>query len=88
MEIVFGEMDDTSPQARERYYELLRGMTVAQRGQLLSAVSKRVRDFAQAGIRHQFPDASEEELRVRMTVRLYGRSVALRLHGWAPEDAR
>ena len=35
-----------------------------------------------------FPKATEQELRVRLTVRLYGREVASRLFGSVPADAR
>lgn len=50
-------------------------------------LSRAVRELALAGIRELFPDASEQELRVRLTVRLYGRAVAVRLFGTVPADA-
>ncbi len=51
-------------------------------------LSRGVRELAIAGIREMHPDVSEEELRVRLTVRLYGREVAKRLFGTVPVDAR
>lgn len=51
-------------------------------------LSRAVRALALAGIREQFPAASEQELRVRLTVRLYGRAAAERLFGSVPADAR
>jgi hypothetical protein len=47
-----------------------------------------VRDLALADIRQRHPEISEEEARVRMAVRLYGRPTALRLFGSVPDDAR
>lgn len=47
-----------------------------------------VRELALAGIRESHPEATEDELRVRLTVRLYGREVAQRLFGTVPDDAR
>ncbi len=46
-----------------------------------------VREMAIAGIRRLHPGISEDELRVRLTVRLYGSASAQRLFGWVPEDA-
>ena len=51
-------------------------------------LSRGVRELAIAGIREMHPQVNEEELRVRLTVRLYGREVAKRLFGAVPEDAR
>jgi hypothetical protein len=46
-----------------------------------------VRQLAEAGIRQRHPHASDSEVRVRLTVRLYGRDVARRLFGAVPADA-
>lgn len=51
-------------------------------------LSRGVRALALAGIRELFPGADEQELKVRLTVRLYGREVAARLFGSVPIDAR
>lgn len=51
-------------------------------------LSRGVRELAIAGIREMHPDVSEDELRVRLTVRLYGREAATRLFGTVPDDAR
>ncbi|MBK8251747.1 MAG: hypothetical protein IPK82_03655 [Polyangiaceae bacterium] len=50
-------------------------------------LSQAVREMALAGIRERHPAADEQELRVRLTVRLYGRECARRLFGNVPEDA-
>lgn len=84
----FGEMLDTTPQARERYHALLRQMTPQQRLRAISSASRGIRTLAEAGIRREHPGAPAEEIRIRLTVRLYGRDTALRLHGTVPPDAR
>lgn len=43
--------------------------------------------LAEEGIRRRCPNADEDEVRVRLTVRLYGREAALKLFGSVPEDA-
>jgi len=50
-------------------------------------LSRGVCALALAGIRELFPRADEQELKVKPTVRLYGREVAARLFGSAPADA-
>lgn len=51
-------------------------------------LNQAVRELALAGIREAHPTATEAELRVRLTVRLYGRTVAERLFESVPADAR
>jgi hypothetical protein len=46
-----------------------------------------VRELALAGLRLRHPQADEQELRVRLTVRLYGRAAGVRLFGAVPDDA-
>jgi hypothetical protein len=79
---------DTSPAASARYHELLRAMPPERRLEAAMRLSRGVRELALAGIREMHPEATEEELRIRLTVRLYGREAALRLFGTVPDDAR
>jgi DNA-binding HxlR family transcriptional regulator len=74
-------MDDTAPERKQRYYELLRAQTPEQR--LLSAVSlsEDVRTLAEAGIRLRHPDADEHEVRRRLIAILYGEEFLRRLRG-------
>lgn len=53
----------------------------------MGSLTRMVRDLALAGIRAAHPHATEQELRVRLTARLYGRPVAQRLFGDVPADA-
>jgi DNA-binding MarR family transcriptional regulator len=78
---------DTSPAADARYHELLRAQSPAARLEQAAALTRAVRQLAEAGIRQRHPGASDAEVRVRLTVRLYGREVAARLFGAVPADA-
>jgi hypothetical protein len=80
-------MRDTSPAARARYEELLRAMPPERKLEATMRLSQAVRELALAGLRETFPRADEHELKVRLTVRLYGREAALRLFGSVPEGA-
>lgn len=50
-------------------------------------LSQATRELALAGLRSRHPAADEHELRIRLTVRLYGRACAVRLFGDVPADA-
>ncbi|MEP7125014.1 MAG: hypothetical protein ABJE95_29055 [Byssovorax sp.] len=80
-------MNDTSPAADARYHELLRALTPERRLEAAMKLSRGVRALAVAGIRERHPAASEDEVRTRLTVRLYGRAAAQRLFANVPEDA-
>jgi hypothetical protein len=75
---------DTDPRQRERYFELLRAMSPAERLRKAADLTRAVRWMAEAGIRQRFPTADETEVRVRLAERLYGREVARRLFGEHP----
>jgi len=79
---------DTSAAASARYHELLRALPPERRLEAAISLSRGVRALAEAGIRERCPDASDEEVRVRLTVRLYGRDAAQKLFGAVPHDAR
>ena len=80
-------MRDTSEAASRRYHELLRERPPYERLAQAMALSKMTRELAMAGLRSRHPDASADELRVRLAVRLYGREAATRIFGAVPEDA-
>ena len=77
-------MLDTPPEQRRRYYELLRGLSVAERARKVVGLCRTVRALAVAGIRAAHPDAGPEEIQRHLVLRLYGREVARRLFGPAP----
>jgi hypothetical protein len=76
---------DTSPAANARYHALLRSMPPERRLEVAMGLTQTVRELALAGIRGRHPQADEHEM--RLTVRLYGRTAAVRLFGAVPDDA-
>ncbi|MFZ2492178.1 MAG: hypothetical protein WA208_11885 [Thermoanaerobaculia bacterium] len=85
---MLGEMLDTPPEARRIYYERLAQLTPAERLAMMRRSSRMIRNLAESSIRREHPDASPDELRIRLAVRLYGRDVVEGLLGPAPVDAR
>jgi hypothetical protein len=81
-------MRDTNGAALDRYHELLRAQAPHERLAKAAALSRMTRELAVAGIRSRFPSASDDEVQVRLAVRLYGRTTAQRLFVEVPQDAR
>lgn len=79
--------EDTSRVGLSRYHQLLRAQQPYERLAQAAALTRMVRELAEAGIRQRHPDASEAEVRVRLTARIYGRETARRLFQHVPDDA-
>jgi hypothetical protein len=80
-------MQDTSEAASRRYKELLRSASPLQRLEQAARLTQAVRELAIAGIRERHPTIQDDEVAVRLAVRLYGRETAARLFGPLPDDA-
>ena len=74
-------MLDTPPEQRRKYYEMLRGLSMAERARKVVGLCRTVRALAVAGIRAAHPEAGPEEIRRHLVLRLYGREAANRLFG-------
>jgi hypothetical protein len=79
MDPQFGEMLDTSQEARVRYYELLARMTPGERARKVAALGRAARELARAGIRLRHPQATASAIELELIGRLYGDDVAARL---------
>ena len=77
---------DTSAAQLRVYHDTLRAMSPVERLRAAGQLSLGVRRLAEAGIRHRFPHASDEEVFARLLVGLYGRAIASRLVA-VPVDA-
>ena len=82
-----GMHQDTSDAQLVRYHRLLRAMTAAQRVAATESLCQALRVAAMAGLRQRHPHAEEPELRIRLLVRLYGRTEGQRVFGAIPDDA-
>jgi len=72
-------VQDTSPEALTRYFELMTEQTPSQRFASARRLTGMVRALALAGLREAQPGASEAEIRLELARRLYGDDVAARL---------
>ncbi len=78
---------DTAPEISERYHAMIGALSGARRLEIAAKLTSGVRALAEAGLRDRHPGASDEEIRCRLTVLLYGRDAAARLFREVPDDA-
>jgi hypothetical protein len=76
MDPTFGEMRDTPPDARAKYYALLSGLSPEERAVKVARLGRAVRDLARADIRRLHPHASATAVDLELANRLYGPDVA------------
>jgi hypothetical protein len=77
---------DTTPEAQEKQFELLRHMPVWKRLALTCELIQASRKLMLADLRRRFPQASEEELRRKLIARLLTRDEVIRAYGFDPEE--
>jgi hypothetical protein len=76
---------DTTPEAQQMHFELLRGMPAWKRFAMTCELIQATRKLMMADLRRRFPLASEEELRRRLIARLLTRDEVMRVYGFDPE---
>jgi len=81
-----GRPADTSERADEVQFEILRRMTVQQRAEVFTQMTLAVQELAMAGLRRQYPNATDDELRLRMAARRLGNDVVRKIWGWVPDE--
>ena len=72
---------DTSLAQQRRYTELLRSQDPAARFRASGRLTRTVRQLAWAGLRARHPGECDDDLKVRLTMQLYGVEAARRLFG-------
>jgi hypothetical protein len=72
---------DTHPKMEALQIELWRQASPTRKMQMLAELNAAVRLLALAGLRSQYPEASEEELHRRLADRLLGEELARKVYG-------
>ena len=75
-------MQDTAPEAEQRYFELLAAAGPQRRLEAAVRLSEAVRELAEAGIRESQPEISPSRMRGALAYRLYGADIARRIFGY------
>ena len=72
---------DTSPAMRDVYYRRLAEMTVSERLGIMADLWASGHALQCAGVRQQFPDASDDEVIFRVAVARFGEELARKVYG-------
>lgn len=78
-------LNDTDPDAEKVQIEILRGMSSAQKFQLLNDTIVTGRALSLSNLRRRFPDAGPKELRRRLATMLLGPELATKVYGPEPD---
>ncbi len=78
-------MTDTDPKAREQWYRLLDAKPLGQQLADVLALCEMGIELHKAGLRRQFPEASEREIFLRSAAAWLGPELCRKVYGWAPD---
>lgn len=77
---------DTSEEIDRLVFERYQRMSPREKVRIVMALNRTVEALALAGLRQQYPGASERELRLRLAARRYGRELVMQAFGWDPGE--
>jgi hypothetical protein len=78
---------DTDPRALAVYFEALSRMTPGEKAARVFAMNGMVFGLCRAGLRRQYPHASEREIFLRAASRRLTPDQMIRVYGWDPQAA-
>ena len=79
---------DTHPRMEALQFELWRAASPTRKMQMLAQLNQSARLLALEGLRSQYPQASETELRRRLAGLLLGEEIAGKVYGELPDAKR
>ena len=77
---------DTDPQILEKWYELLRGMSVEDKLTRVFELTSMALAMAERGVRMRHPNASDREVFLRTAALHLSRDEMIRAYGWDPRE--
>ena len=77
--------EDTDEEAERVLIELTRATPVWKKIEQVIATTALSRKFALAGLRARHPEATEQELQLRLGALVLDRDTMIRVYGWDPE---
>jgi len=79
------EFLDTDPKTLGVWLDMQRKMSPGERGRLALDASEFMLEVCRAGVKLQYPNASERELLLRTAARHLSRELMIRAYGWDPD---
>jgi len=82
MASVGGTLNDTSKEAEQAYLKLLRAVPLWRKAAMVETLTKACQELAVAGIRMRYPNASENEIRMRLAALWLDREMMVAMFSW------
>jgi len=79
---------DTSEAIDRLHFDLFRKMSLAERVAIFRGINSAMHQLARIGIGLRFPNASPEEVFLRLAATRLDRETMIRVYGWDPEEHR
>ena len=79
------DYSDTDPRVLEVMFDLQRRMPPGEKATLALQLSAMLLSLAEAGVRSEYPEASEAEVLVRVAARHLDPETVTRVYGWCPD---
>ena len=76
---------DTSEEADRMQFAILREMSINDKAKLLMELNAMVQQLAFAGMRRRYPNASDDEIWLRLAAQRLGRETVKKVYGWDPD---
>lgn len=77
---------DTSPEAQQEIYQLLREAPPSKRIGLIFDLIETTRLLMLSGLRQRFPDADSDEIRRRFISKVLPRAAVIEAYGFDPDE--
>jgi hypothetical protein len=77
---------DTSPEAERFIIERLRELPIWRKAEMITAITRAAEEMSLAGLRARYPEAQDDELRLRLAALRLDRDTMVRLFGWDPVE--
>jgi hypothetical protein len=78
----YEELERMTPEAREKYLEIIRGIPPGKKLRLAIEHNESVREFMKAGIRARNPGISDEDIRKEIIRRTLPPEIVKKVYGW------
>lgn len=76
------ELDRMSPEAREKYLEILRSIPIGRKLEITASFCDAMREMVISAIRSENPDASEMDILKELSMRVLPEDIRKKAYGW------
>jgi hypothetical protein len=80
------QSSDTGEEADRIQFEMLRQMSPQARLALMTELTLSAQRLAFAGLRLRYPNASDDDIWLRLAARRLGVETVRKIYGWQPDD--